>query len=71
MDLLKTNMPGLVKDSRSHAVINTDIGKYYDMLNEREKNNQIMTIKNDVDGIKIELKKMKVLLDEVSSIIKR
>ena len=69
--IIKTDVPGLIKDGVSKAIINTDITKYHDMLRERERSNQIQAIKSDVDSLKNELFNMKTLLGEVASIVKR
>lgn len=71
MDLVKTNIHGLVRDTRTKTVINTNMDGYQNILRERERAQEMSSIKNDIETMKVELGNVKTLLNEIAFLVKR
>jgi len=57
--------PTLLRDSRSKAVLNTDLLKLNKVKKERDKDITIKTLTQEVDIIKNNLEEVKILLQQI------
>lgn len=62
-DLAKTNVPNLVKDMKSGAVINTS--EYVKPAKNLRPDKEVIFLKNEVGSIKSEIKELKQLLLQI------
>jgi hypothetical protein len=65
MSYLKTDQPGLVRDSNSHAIINNNDIEYKLFMQNRNNSNQIKDIECDLNSLKkdfVDIKKMLIEL---------
>lgn len=69
--LIKTDKKGLVRDTKSKALINKNIEQYEAILRERNHNNEITSIKNEVEMLKSELKNIKMSLEDIKTIVRK
>ncbi len=60
--LEKTNVPGLVKNKRTGAVINTNEGEYEQILAAREKRRQEESIHMQIKNMAEEIRNLKELV---------
>jgi len=59
---VKTNQPGLVRDLKSGAILNTNLTELEVFRAERERHLANQNLKLQVDGIRDELDSLKVLI---------
>jgi hypothetical protein len=59
-NLVKTNVPGIYKDTETNAFIN--MNEYVKPTKKIEKNKEINILRNEVNSIKNDLKEVKELL---------
>jgi len=57
--------PTLLRDSRSKAILNTDLMELNKMKKERESNITIQTLTQEVNVIKNEFQEIKTLLKQI------
>lgn len=62
---------GLIRDTKTNALINKNMEKYEVMVKERQTTSQMSEIKNDISMLKDELFNVKTLLSEITEIIKK
>ncbi len=64
MELIKTNIPGLMKDKKSKLIINTDENDYNRAKLTRKQHAEFNTLKTDVELIKKQLQMIIEKLNE-------
>lgn len=60
--MIKTEIPNLIRDESTSALINTDIDGYRRHLEERKRHQEFDRVKEDVDSIKSDIAFIKQLL---------
>jgi hypothetical protein len=50
--LMKTPIPGLVKNKRTGAFLNTNIGEYHQVVAGRKQNKELHSMKVDIEILK-------------------
>jgi hypothetical protein len=58
MELVKTNIPGLSKDKQTRTIINNSTNEYVRVLETRKKAKEIITIKQDIERLKVGLQEL-------------
>jgi len=66
IELIKTNIPGYVKDKQSPMILNTDMGKLKNILNNRTKKKVDDQFKKDFYALQEQVKELKDLLIAVT-----
>jgi len=67
MTLMRTDIDGYVKDSRTGAVVSNDRAAFRAYLREKEKNTRVSELENDVSVIKSELHEIRSLLLQLAN----
>lgn len=67
MTLMRTDIDGYVKDSRTGAVVSNDKAAFRAYLREKEKNTRVSELENDVSVIKSELHEIRSLLLQLAN----
>lgn len=65
MSYVKTDQPGLVRDSRTHAIINNNDTEYKNFMQTRNQSKHIKTIENDLNELKQDFVDIKNMLKEL------
>jgi hypothetical protein len=65
MAYLKTDQPGLVRDSSTHAIINNNDIEYKSFIQNRKNSNQIEEIENNLTELKQDFIDIKIMLKEL------
>ena len=68
---LNTTVNGLIRDTKSNAILNKNMEKYEMLIRDRTYSNQMTEIKNDINMLKNELDNVKKALNEIANTIKR
>jgi hypothetical protein len=63
MKLVKTNVPGLVKDKNTNTVINKNVGEYEGILASRQQRRDFKDLQNDVQVLKNQVKRILEILE--------
>lgn len=67
MTLMKTDIDGYVKDSRTGAVVSNDKAAFRAYLREKQKSTRVSELENDVSTIKSELHEIRSLLLQIAN----
>lgn len=62
MSFIPTQHRGLVKDTETKAVINTDINEYKKILDKRNHRKQMQNVQHQIDDLKGEFTELKKLI---------
>lgn len=65
MKLKVKDNPGLVRDSKSKAIISEDIDSYNAYIQERNFRSQVQTVEKEVSNLKNEISDIKALLQQL------
>lgn len=57
-ELLKTNVDKYLKNRKTNAVVNTDLGQYHSAVAQRNKSKQIAAMMRDIDYLKEAVKRL-------------
>ena len=64
---IKTNYAGIVHDTKTRAIINTNDLEYNKILQQRKQNKQFQSFQNQLDELKREIVNIKEMLNELFS----
>ena len=61
-DLVKTSVPGLLKDKKNGMIINKNEAEYQRVLAGRQKNKELQFMRREIDTLKIQVQ---MLMDKL------
>lgn len=64
---IKTNYSGIVHDTKTRAIINTNDLEYNKILQQRKQNKQFQNLQSDLDSLRQEIVDIKEMLNELLS----
>jgi hypothetical protein len=67
MNMRLTDTPGILKDLQTGAVINTNIGEYKMLLEQRTRRREMAKMQSDLAYITKELEEVKNLLAQITT----
>jgi hypothetical protein len=62
MELIKTAQQGLLRDTDTKALINTNMSEYEHILEKRRQAKQLQTVQQQIDGLKSEFSELKNMI---------
>jgi hypothetical protein len=68
---LNTTGTGLIRDTKSKAVLNRNMDHYENILRDRKQNSQMSEIKTDVETLKCELNNIKSILQDIANLVRK
>lgn len=62
MELIKTSHQGLLRDTDTKAIINTNISEYEHILQKRKQAKQLQTVQQQIDSLRGEFSELKNMI---------
>lgn len=69
-ELVKTNIPGYMKDTETHAVINTNESEYLKYKEEVKRALEIKKMGDELNNLKTEMTEIKDMLKTIAQAVK-
>lgn len=66
-NFINTGVPGLLRDPKTKAIINTNDQEYQRILETRKKAQEVNDLRSEVDGIKNDISDIKSMLTQLLS----
>jgi hypothetical protein len=65
MTIHNTNIPGLVKDTETNLVLNTNASEYQNYLLQKQRLKRNMSIEEEINNLKKEMQEMKLAFQSI------
>lgn len=65
MTLQHTNVPGLVKDTKTNTVLNNNLSEYQNYLLQKQRVKKSMSLEEEINNLKKEMQEVKSALQSI------